>query len=92
MISIFIMFLLELKEFCKKLTSRKLKCQLITAELCKINCTILISNIGNKHFSNQDSLQIYFEGKKSGGGEDMVESIVMLGSNRAKITFKNSTG
>ncbi len=86
------MFLLELKEFCKKLTGRKLKGQLITAELCKINCTILISNIGNESFSNQDSLQIYFESKRSGGGDDVVDSIVMLGSNRAKVTFKNSTG
>ena len=35
---------------------------------------------------------MYFEQRRSGGGEDVVESVVMLGDSSAKITFVNPSG
>ncbi len=80
----------ELSEMMKKLTSKKVRKQMLTVERCEANCSIIIRNISKKTFANKDSLEMYFEHKKTGGGEDMVESVVMLGENSAKITFINS--
>ena len=43
-------------------------------------------------FANEDGLEMYFEQRRSGGGEDVVESVVMLGDSSAKITFINPSG
>ena len=35
---------------------------------------------------------MYFQGKNSGAGKGTVESIVMLGADRVKVTFKEPSG
>ena len=69
-----------------------LKEETVTVEKCRVNCSILITKIGSKEFKSQDDFQMYFQGKKSGAGKGTVESIVMLGADRAKVTFKEPSG
>ena len=75
-----------------KLTKRKVKGKILCIERCEVNCSIVVSNITKKTFASEDGLEMYFEQRKSGGGEDLVESVVMLGNDKAKVTFVNAAG
>ena len=86
------LFCPELDERMQKLTKKKIRKQQICVERCEVNCSIIIQNITKTTFANEDGLEMYFEQRRSGGGEDVVESVVMLGDSSAKITFVNPSG
>ena len=82
----------ELEMMIKNLTKKDLRGQHLSVERCEVNCSIVVRTITNKAFANEYALELYFEQRKSGGGEDMVESVVMLGEDIAKVTFVNPSG
>ena len=84
---------LVLEKMATKLSSKKLrKKYTLSVERCEVNSSIIVSNISNRSFASQDGLEMYFESSRAGGGEDLVETVEMLGPDRAKITFKESSG
>lgn len=86
-----VVYHLELDEMVKKLAKKKIKKQNLIIERCEVNCCIVFANI-KENFANEDALEMYLEQKKSGAGDEMVESIEMLGSNSAKVTFVSPAG
>ncbi len=75
-----------------KLSKKKIRGKFLSIERCEVNCSVVVSNITKKAFASEEALEMYFEQKKSGGGEDLVESVVMLGADKAKVTFVNPSG
>ena len=64
----------------------------MSVEKVQLNCSVLITKLENQTFSSQDGLELYFQRKQSGAGSDSVQSVVMLGANRAKVTFRSPSG
>ena len=76
-----------------ELTSKKIKKKSqLTVERCEVNCSIYVSNITNKAFTNVDALEMYFDNPRSGAGEGTIESVEMLTKDKAKVTFKDPSG
>ena len=75
-----------------KLTSKKVKKSQLTVECCEVNCSIYVSNITKKSFTNVDALEMYFDNSRSGAGEGTIESVEMLTKDKAKIKFKDPSG
>ena len=88
----FLFELLELNAFCEEMSRQKFKGGNLSVERVQLNCSVLITKLENKSFSSQDDLELYFQRKKSGAGSDSVQSVVMLGADRAKVTFRNPSG
>lgn len=73
---------------CDKIQSGKLRKTTFTAELVKVCSTILVNSIEN---NDEDFIKMYFEySKRSGGGA--VESVCLLGNDKATVTFKDHKG
>ena len=73
----------------KKLPRRK---EQLTIERCEVNYSIYVTGITNKSLASEDSLELYFESSKSGGGDGVIEKIEMLSKDKAKVTFKDHSG
>lgn len=86
------LFIIELNEMVQKLSARKMRQQQLTIERCQINHSIIITGITNNTFATKDGLEAYFEGPRSGGGEDVIEKVEMLTKSKAKVTFNDHSG
>ena len=71
---------------------KKIRDQTLSVDCCPLNRSIIINHIGKDSCKSKDFLEVYFENSKNGGGDDMVDSVVMLGAERAKVTFRDSHG
>lgn len=75
-----------------KITKKQVKKKNLTVERCEINCSIIVSGISSKAFNNEEGLCFYFESPRSGGGEDVLDKVEMLGHGKAKVAFKDPSG
>ena len=84
--------LLELNAFCEEISRQKFKGGSLSLEKVQLNCSVLITKLESRSFCSQDDLELYFQRKQSGAGSDSVQSVVMLGADRAKVTFRSPSG
>ena len=92
--NLFIYMIIELNEMMEKLGAKKLprRKEHLTIERCEVNYSIYVTGITNKGLASEDSLELYFENSKSGGGDGVIEKIEMLSKGKAKVTFKDHSG
>ena len=84
--------LLELNAFCEETSRQKFKGGNLSVERVQLNCSVMITKLENQTFSSKDDLELYFQRKQSGAGSDSVQSVVMLGADRAIVTFRSPSG
>ena len=74
-----------------RIQSNPLKEAVIKAELYKVCTSVKLSSI-TKHYS-EEFISLYFESKRSGGGENKkVTKVELHGNGEAIVTFENPDG
>lgn len=83
-------FVAELQTMAENLASQQISGNYLSADLCDINHSIIVSGISEEKIVGNDfALQLYFETASSGGGENTVQ---MLTPTKFKVNFKDPSG